>query len=63
MISEWELWACANEMIRQHGNDAAIHAAMRLDALFEKGDQAGVVTWRLILARINELSAKSGCLN
>ena len=55
VLSEWELWACANEAIRQDGLDAPIHAAMRADELFEQGDDAGAVTWRLIVHRINEL--------
>ena len=57
MISEWELWSCAEEMIRQHGFDAPIFAAMRADALLERGDQAGAATWRLIVHRANELLA------
>ena len=38
MLTEWELWACANEYIRQHGFDAPIHAAMPADELLESGD-------------------------
>lgn len=55
MIAEWELWACAHEMIRQHGADAGIYAAMRADELFEAGDNDGAVTWRMIVQRINRL--------
>ena len=32
-IGNWEIWACAEELIRQHGEDAAVHAAMKADAL------------------------------
>ena len=55
MITEWELWACANEAIDQHGLDAPIFAAMRADQLFEEGDEDGARTWRLIMRRVNEL--------
>lgn len=55
MITEWELWACANEMIRRHGEDAAIQAAMKADELFEAGEMDGSRTWRLIVHRVNEL--------
>ena len=55
MLTEWELWACANEAIIQHGADAAIFAAMRADGLFEQGDDEGARTWRLIVERINRL--------
>ena len=58
ILSDWELWACANETIRQHGFDAPIHAAMRADELLERGDLDGARAWRLIVHRINELIAK-----
>jgi hypothetical protein len=56
-LSEWEIWACANEMVRRHGEDAPIQAAMRSDALLEKGDLDGARTWRLISGRARELLA------
>ena len=59
MISDWELWACANKMIESHGADAAIHAAMRADALLDEGDLAGQRTWRAILQRIEQLQSGS----
>ena len=55
MITEWELWACANQAINEHGADAPIFAAMRADELFEQGDDDGARTWRLIVERINGL--------
>lgn len=57
MIPEWELWACAHTLIRQHGADAPIYAAMRADALLEEGEQEGAATWRLIVDRVNQLLA------
>ena len=58
MLKEWELWACADEAIRQHGLDAPIFAAMGADKLLKQGDQEGARAWRLIVARIHELLAK-----
>lgn len=55
ILSDWELWACAHEEIRQHGFDAPIHAAMRADELLEGGDLNGAKNWRLIVHRINQL--------
>lgn len=55
--SEWELWACAQEAVRQHGLDAPIFAAMRADDLMDKGDLDGAATWRLIMRRADELIA------
>ena len=58
VLSEWELWACADEVIRQHGLDAPIFAAMRADKLLEQGEIDGAANWRLIVKRINELLEK-----
>jgi hypothetical protein len=58
VLTEWELWACANECIRQHAFDAPIHAAMRADELLESGDRDGARNWRLIVHRINLLLAE-----
>jgi hypothetical protein len=55
VIANREIWACALEVIFQHGADAAIHAAMRADQLLEAGDSEGAATWQRILKRINEL--------
>ena len=58
VLSEWELWACADEAIRQHGLDAPIFAAMRADKLLEDGEMDGAANWRMIVTRINQLRAK-----
>lgn len=64
MLSEWELWACANQQLSQHGFDAPIMAAFRADKLCEAGDRNGAANWRAIVTRINELLAKhEGTLN
>lgn len=60
LLPEWELWACAHEMIRQHALDAPIRAAMRADELMEQADLDGAQNWRLILHRINELLQSGG---
>lgn len=61
MLTDWELWACANEAIKQHAFDAPIFAAMRADEMFEQGDEDGARTWRQIVKRINELLAAAPC--
>jgi hypothetical protein len=55
LLTEWELWACADEAIRQHGLDAPIFAAMRADKLLEQGEIDGAANWRMIVTRINQL--------
>ncbi len=41
--------------IPQHGDVAPIHAAMRADAMLDKGDLGGERVWLRILAAVNEL--------
>lgn len=54
-INDREIWACAAEVIRQHDDDAAIHAAMRADELLEAGEHDGAATWQRITRAINVL--------
>lgn len=55
VLTDWELWACANQQIARFGDMAAVYAAMRADQLLDAGDLAGHRTWTSILHRINEL--------
>ena len=55
MITKWELWACANHYIREHGEDAPIVAAMRADELLAEGELEGACTFQSIVWRINQL--------
>ncbi len=57
VLTDWELWACANEAIKQHAFNAPIFAAMRADELFEQGDEDGSRAWRQIIKRIDALLA------
>lgn len=58
MLSEWELWACANLYVKNHGEDAPILAAIRADELMEQGELDGAANFRAIVRRINQLLAK-----
>jgi len=42
------------QRIRLHGIDAPIHAAMRADAMLEKGDMDGYAVWKRILRTVEE---------
>ena len=57
MISEWELWACANHIQSQHGTDAPRVIAERIETFAQAGDQAGVATWQAIAERYTKLVA------
>ncbi len=55
MTSELDIYRSANLLVKRHGEDAPIHAAMRADAMLDKGDLAGVATWKRILRAVEEL--------
>lgn len=55
MITEWELWACANEVLRQHGAAAADLISVRCAALDAARDVAGRETWLAIERRLAQL--------
>ena len=38
MIPDLDIWRSANLLVKRHGEDAPIHAAMRANAMLEKGD-------------------------
>ncbi len=55
IVSDLDIYRSAKLLIDQHGEDAAIEAAMRADAMLEKGAMAGAATWRRIVKAIEEL--------
>ena len=46
MVSDLDIYRSANVLIRQHGEDAPIEAAVRADAMLESGDLDGYAVWR-----------------
>ena len=57
-LSAWEIWACANTVLKIHGNKAPLHVAEQIGALALKGDQEGIHTWQEIAVRIDVLIAQ-----
>jgi hypothetical protein len=55
LLSEWELWACAQHYVTQHGEDAAVIAAMRCDELLKASDFEGARNFQAMIERINKL--------
>lgn len=52
---ESHIWACANTLLQQHGNNAWFVAALRADALLEAGDHEGHAMFKAVLTRIETL--------
>ncbi|APR53881.1 hypothetical protein CA223_15700 [Sphingomonas koreensis] len=55
MIEDREIWACAHQLMRQHGTEAWFHAAQRADELLASGEIEGHRTFLRILDRIKQL--------
>lgn len=55
-MTDRELWACAHQVVRQHGDDAPRFVAERLGALALNGDAAGISAWQAIARKVAQLS-------
>ena len=54
-MGESPIYRAAHLVIRQHGEDAPIRAAMQADEMLERGDLDGQAVWKRILKAIDEL--------
>jgi len=59
MIEGREIWACANQLLREHRGDARSVAALHADELLAEGATEGHRTFLRILRRIGELERMS----
>ncbi|MCZ6841158.1 MAG: hypothetical protein O7G13_18010 [Alphaproteobacteria bacterium] len=57
MTDEIDIYRSAKLYIGQHGDQAALQAAMQSDALLEAGDLDGAAAWRKIIAAIEVMQA------
>ncbi len=55
MIPDLDIYRSANVLVKRHGQDAPIEAAMRADAMLEKGDPGGYEVWKRIVRAVEEL--------
>ncbi len=55
MTSDLDIYRTANVVIREHGEDAALEAALRADAMLEKGSLGGQRVWKRVLAAVKEI--------
>ncbi len=58
MIPDLDIYRSAQVLVKQHGPDAPIHAAMRADAMLDKGDLGGYAAWKRIVKAVGELLSK-----
>ncbi len=55
MISDLDVYRSAQLLVERHGDGATIEAAMKADAMLEKGDIDGRSAWLRILRAVKEL--------
>ncbi len=55
MIPNLDIYRSANVIMKQYGQDAAVEAAMRADAMLETGNLGGYTVWRRVLRAVGEL--------
>ena len=55
MTSGLDIYRTASVLIREHGEDAALEAAQRADAMLEKGAIDGQRVWKRVLKAIKEI--------
>ncbi len=60
MTSGLDIYRSASLLVKQHGQDAPIEAAMRADAMLAKGDLGGYADWRRILLASQKEPIKDG---
>ncbi len=48
MIPDLDIYRSAQVLVKQHGPDAPIHAAMRADDMLEAGDLDGYAVWKRV---------------
>jgi hypothetical protein len=56
MVDDPDIWRAANLMLKRHGADSEVAAAMRAEELLARGDFEGCAVWKRILAAVRELS-------
>ena len=54
MTSDLDIYRSAKLLLDEHGDEAPIHAAMRADAMLDKGELDGAAVWRRVLKAIKE---------
>ncbi len=58
MIPDLDIFRSAQVLVKRHGQDAPIHAAMRADAILETGDLDGYAVRKRIVKAAEELLSK-----
>jgi hypothetical protein len=63
VLSDRELWDCANHVLVEHGSGAPDFIAARISALVSARDLDGVKVWKEIARRAADLMMPPGARN
>ena len=55
MTSDLDIYRTANVLVKHYGEDAALEAAQRADAMLEKGSLDGQRVWCRVLRAVKEI--------
>ena len=55
MISDLDVYRTAKLFVDKYGAEAPIHAAMKADAMLDKGDMDGRAVWLRVVRAVEEL--------
>ena len=58
-VDDIDIFRSAAAFIEQHGDEASIHAAMKADAMLERGDMDGRAVWLRIVDAITDLQRET----
>ncbi len=58
MILDLDIYRSAQVLVKRHGEDAPIEAAMRADAMLEAGNLGGYAVFKRIVKATEELLSK-----
>jgi hypothetical protein len=59
-VSDLDVYRSAKLLIDQYGAEAPVQAAMRADAMIERGDMDGAAVWKRIATAIFAIRATKG---
>ncbi len=55
LITDLDIYRTAKLLVDKHGDEAPIHAAMKVDAMLDKGDMDGRAVWLRVVRAVEEL--------
>ncbi len=59
MTSDLDIYRTAKVLVKRYGEDAALEAAQRADAMLDKGSVDGQRVWKRFLAAVKEIQPMS----